>query len=144
MASPLEAVLLLADAAQVDPGGKLHILGCGWSATSSPTSPHAVVALIKVPWDRANQPLPLSLTLLDEDGDAVRLPGSVVEQGLVLESTVEVGRPAGLAPGTPLHVPFAVNVPSLPLPPGRYEWRLRVADGTFAAPFQAVRPPSSP
>ena len=49
----IEAQLLLCDAAVADQAGKLHMLGAGWSVTSSPTSPQAVAVLLKIPWDRA-------------------------------------------------------------------------------------------
>ena len=39
----------------------------------------------------------------------------------------EVGRPAGIKPGTPLELPLAVNSGPLALEPGgRYEWRLTI------------------
>lgn len=138
MASPLQVQLVLCDAAQAEPSGKVHMLGAGWSTTRSPTS-HAVAVLIKVPWDRANQRLPLTLVLLDADGAPVRLEtpdGSVttVEQ----RGEIEVGRPPGLAAGSMLDAAFALNVPSLPLAPGRYEWRLEVAEHTQAAPFTVI------
>lgn len=104
--------------------------------TSSPTGPQAVVALIKVPWDRTNQEHRLTLRLLDADGAEVLLPGPMSGQPLRFESGVAVGRPPGLAPGTPIDVPFAANLPSLPLAPGRYEWRLQVADEAFSTYFQ--------
>ena len=49
MASPLEVHLILCDAAQAE-SGKVHMLGAGWSITGSPSAPHAVAVLIKVPW----------------------------------------------------------------------------------------------
>jgi hypothetical protein len=135
MASPVEAQLILCDAAQAA-AGKVHMLGAGWSITSSPTAPHAVAVLIKVPWDRANQKLPLRLQLLDADGHPVMLPGSGgTPKPLVTEAAVEVGRPAGLAHGTMLDASFALNVAPLPLAPGRYEWRMTFAGKEFAAPF---------
>lgn len=76
MASPIEAQLILVDAAQVDgSGGKVHILGAGWSITGCPTAPQAVVGIVKVPWDRTNTPLALKLQLQSEDGQPVVLPG---------------------------------------------------------------------
>jgi hypothetical protein len=43
----------------------------------------------------------------------------------------EVGRPAGLAPGTPIDLTLAMNIGPLPIPPGgRYEWRLTIDDET--------------
>ncbi len=50
--------LILCDAAQTDAAtGKIHMLGAGWTITSSPTAPHAVALMIQVPWDRTNQKL---------------------------------------------------------------------------------------
>lgn len=135
MASPIEATLLLCDAAQADPFGKLHALGIGWSITSSPTAPAAVAVLLKIPWDRANEPLPFELTLVDEDGAHVAV-GDVHPFGM-LGQHIEVGRPPGLAHGSAIDVAFQMALPPLPIPPGRYQWRLDISDQTFTVAFQA-------
>lgn len=143
MASPIEAQLILADAAQVDgSGGKVHILGAGWSITGFPTAPQAVVGIIKVPWDRTNTPLALKLQLQSEDGQPVVLlgPSGDLDQRIEFEAQLEVGRPPGLKPGTPIDSSFAVNVPSMQLSAGRYTWMLEVADQPFTASF-TVRAP---
>jgi hypothetical protein len=130
----IEVQILLCDAAVADPSGKLHMLGAGWGITSSPTAPHAVAVLVKVPWDRTNQRIPLNLDLLDSDGH----PAIVGDDGRATahsEAVIEVGRPPGIPPGTPIDASFALNVPSLPLQPGRYEYRLRIADQDFHASF---------
>lgn len=132
MASPIEATLILCDAAIADPFGKLNMLGAGWSVTSSPTALSAVAIMIKVPWDRANQKMPLSLTLIDADGSPVQLPDNPTE----ITHTFEVGRPPGIDQGSSIDASFAVPVPPLPLPPGRYQWRLLIADEHFAVGFQ--------
>jgi len=41
-------------------------------------------------------------------------------------SPSEVGRPAGIKPGTALDFPVAINSGPLPLEPGLYEWRLSI------------------
>lgn len=135
MASPLEVQLILCDAAQADPtSGKVHMLGAGWSITRAPFQ-HAVVALVKVPWDRTNRPHDLTLDLTDSDGNQrVALPDGE-KVSLHAEGKVEVGRPAGLAAGSLLDASFALNVPLLNLPPGRYEWRLKVAEFERVASF---------
>jgi hypothetical protein len=138
MASPLQVQLILCDAAQAEASGKIHMLGAGWSTTSSPTM-HAVAVLIKVPWDRANQQLSLKLSLLDSDGHPVQLETSDGMANIENLGVIEVGRPAGVAPGSMLDAAFALTIPPLPLKPGRYEWRLQLADHTEAAPF-TVRP----
>jgi hypothetical protein len=136
MASSVDAILLLCDAAVPDPTGKVHMLGAGWSQTGSPTAPQAVVALLKVPWDRANQALAITLSLLDSDGRRVALPTPQGDQMIGTEGQVEVGRPPGVAHGSPLDSAFVLNVPPMPLRPGRYEWRLSVAETEVATAFQ--------
>jgi hypothetical protein len=44
----MNAIILLADAAQAA-GGKLYILGGGWSITSTPTPPAALAIKIDIP-----------------------------------------------------------------------------------------------
>lgn len=137
MASPLSAVLILCDAAVTDPLGKVHMLGAGWSRTGSPTAPAAVVALIRVPWDRANQRLRLELALHDSDGAVVCVPTpDGGQQALSTRGDIEVGRPPGMAAGSPLDHPFVMSLPPLPLKAGRYEWRLDLAEQTFHTDFQ--------
>jgi hypothetical protein len=128
MASPLEAHLILCDAAVADPGtGKVHMLGAGWSVIGSPLPPHAIAALIKVPWDRANTQLPLKLQLFGPDGP-LQVEGPEGPVAIASEGAIEVGRPPGIAPGSLLDASFVLNVGPLPLPPGRYEWRLTLAE----------------
>lgn len=137
MAAPIEAQLILCDAAQADGGtGKVHMLGAGWSVTSSPTGPHAIVVLMKIPWDRANQKIPLRLDLLTQDGSAVQLATPNGQSAVsVPERVVEVGRPPGVAYGSVLDASFALNVGGMPLEPGRYCWRLELAELTISAVF---------
>jgi hypothetical protein len=120
MASPLEVQIILCDAAQADPSGKVHMLGAGWSMTSSPTT-HAVALLIGIPWDRANQRLPMKLSLLDSDGQPVEFETPQGPARIENVASIEVGRPPGVAPGSTLSAGFALNVPPIPLKPGRYE-----------------------
>jgi hypothetical protein len=134
----IEAQLLLCDAAVADQGGKLHMLGAGWSITGSPTSPQAVAVLLKIPWDRANERLALVLRLVDDDGRPVAIATSEGPQELTMGGDIEAGRPPGVTPGSQLDAALAFSVPSLPLPPGRYQWRLDVADDTFTSSFQVV------
>ena len=134
----IEAQLLLCDAAVADPGGKLHMLGAGWSITSSPTSPQAVAVMLKIPWDRANERLALMLRLLDDDGRPVAVATSEGTQELTMGGDIETGRPPGVTPGSQLDAGLVFNVPSLPLPPGRYQWRLDVAGDTFTSSFQVA------
>jgi hypothetical protein len=68
---------------------------------------------------------------------------------MLIQADLEVGRPTGLTPGTPLDTPFAISIGPLPLKPGRYEWRCTVVDAnvsqscafTFREPPYTVRIP---
>jgi len=139
--------IFLADAAQVDANGKVHLLGGGWSLQNA-NSAMAVVALFEVPWSETNERHDLMLELVDGDGRRVSLPGPAGPQEFVIEAQLEVGRPAGIPPGTPVTgTPLAINVAALPLAPGRYEWRLSI-DGTseenWRRSFTRLAPPVQP
>ena len=121
----MRLTLLLADAAQVA-DGKLYILGGGWSVLNGP-APMAVAMKVEVPWDQANLPHEWRLELLDQDGHPVVLGDPGVDKPPVhVGATIEVGRPAGLPPGTSLDVPLAVSVGVLALRPGGYVWRVTI------------------
>lgn len=122
--------MLLADYAQAA-DGKLNVIGGGWSVTGPGPAAFAIALDIKVPWDQTNVQHTLRLELVDADGRPVLVAAPEAEQAIFVESTFEVGRPAGLKPGTPIDVPIALNFPPLPLPPGgRYEWRLTIDGAT--------------
>ncbi|HEX7661865.1 MAG TPA: hypothetical protein VF444_20550 [Pseudonocardiaceae bacterium] len=138
MEDQIEAHIILCDAAQADPTGKIHMLGAGWSITTSPTSPQAVAVMLKVPWDRTNEKIHVTLRLLDGDGHPVVLATAQGDQVVRVESDVEVGRPPGVAAGSHLPASFAVNIAPMPLPPGRYMWQLQAGDTIRDEVFQVV------
>jgi len=124
--------MMLADSAQAV-GGKLYILGGGWSQTGPMPSPSAVAMKFDVPWDQANHRFRVLLELLTADGDPVMIPGPEGEQPLRVEGQLETGRPPGLKQGSPLDAVMALNFGPVPLQPdSRYEWRLTV-DGQHEA-----------
>ena len=142
----MRATVLLADSAQSDPTGKVHALGLGWSTTVSPTPAAAIVVFIKVPWSETNQRHQFTLELVDADGRGFAPPGPDGQPGapVAIVDSFEVGRPAGLPPGTDIDHHFTVNLDrGLPLQPGAsYEWRLTV-DGEHHEDWSArfsVRP----
>jgi hypothetical protein len=86
----------------------------------------------------------MRLELLDADGQPVEVESEGGEadgsEPIVFFDDVpfEVGRPAGLKPGTPLDFPVAINSGPLLLDAGRYEWRLTIdgeADDDWRLPF---------
>jgi hypothetical protein len=117
----MKITMLLADAAQVA-DGKLYILGGGWSMTGPMEVPSAIAIKIEVPWDQANRQHHFDLELFDSDGQTVKMGTEAVR----IQGQFETGRPAGLAPGTPLDVPLAISIGPLALAPGRYVWRCSV------------------
>jgi hypothetical protein len=86
--------LILADAAQIT-GGKLFLLGGGWDVltVSRPfpvTQRCAVATSFRVPWNETNTRRGIEIRVVTEDGvELVKVDGQV-----------EVGRPAGIPPGS--------------------------------------------
>ena len=119
--------MLLADSAQ-ELGGKLYILGGGWSVTGPDPTPSALAIKFDVPWDRTNHRLSVLIELVSADGEPVLVPQpDGTEQPLRIEGQLEVGRPPGLKPGSPIDAAMALNFGPLPLEPDtRYEWRLSI------------------
>ena len=139
----MRVTLILCDAAQAV-AGKLYILGGGWSVIGPDPSPMAIAVKIEVPWDQTNSKHNLRLELVDSDGQGFTPPGE--ENPLFVDGSFEVGRPAGVKPGTPIDIPFAVNLGPLPLEPDtRYVWQLSIdgkTDDDWRAGFttRAARP----
>lgn len=126
--------MLLCDAAE-ESGGKLYILGGGWSVINLPDTPVniAVAVLIAVPWNQANEQHDIALKLVDDDGGQVEVEG----QSVGAEGQFELGRPPGLKPGTDLNIPLAFRFNGISLPRGGYRFELSI-DGTQVeiAPFR--------
>lgn len=140
----MKAVLLLADFAQVA-DGKLNIIGAGWSILGPMPVPTAIAAKLEIPWDQTNIKHNVVLELNDEDGHPVTFPGPTGPQPVRVEVGVEVGRPPGVRPGTPIDAPIAVNIGPLPLPPDRrFTWKLSIDGETHAdwqVSFSTLAPP---
>jgi hypothetical protein len=140
----VKATLILCDYAVVSEG-KLYISGGGWSMVGPGPSPAAIGILIAVPWDRANHPIKMVLRLEDSDGQPVTQSGPLGDEPVQVAGELEIGRPPGLKPGTPLNLPLAINfgagIPGL-VPGRRYAWRLHLDDESredWDLPFD-VRP----
>ena len=135
----MRVTMLLCDHAQVA-DGKLFISGGGWTVTTAGGAPMGVAVLIEVPWDRTNRDITFSLELRDGDGNAVlaQQPGGGPAP-ISLAGDFQVGRPPGIAPGSSLAVPLAVNLPPPPLEPNkRYMWVLEldgVTSTDWSLPF---------
>jgi hypothetical protein len=135
------ATLLLADSAQVA-DGKLYLLGAGWDrVVASPmTSPSAVAVIVEVPSDRSEAHLGWALQLVDEDGHPVQAPGTDAPLADIRGGLTIMPEADGV-PGMSWPAPLAVNMPPLPLTPGRYAWRFDINDVPVAQRAFTVHPP---
>ena len=119
--------MLLCDAAQ-EVGGKLYILGGGWSIKGPDPAPMALAIKIDVPWNEANERHEFVLTLESGDGGVIAFAGPDGSQPVRIEGNFEVGRPAGTPAGSDIDAALAVNIGPLPLAPGLYSWQLAIGD----------------
>ena len=124
----MRTTLLLCDYAQ-EVGGKLYILGGGWSMYRGSPVTMGLAVKIAVPWDEANITHDFSAKLVTEDGGHPVLPraeGGAAPTPLEFQGRFETGRPPGIPPGSDLDAPFVVNIAGLPLAVGRYEWQVLI------------------
>lgn len=131
----MDVTLLLCDSAD-EIGGKLYVLGGGWSIGPANVPLNMALAiLLIIPWDQANRQFKVQAQLMTDDGEHVEVGG----QQVVNEGLLEVGRPPGTKPGSGLNTPIVLKVNGLVLEPGGYRWELMV-DGTqmATAPFRAI------
>lgn len=133
--------MLLADWAE-EINGKLYVQGAGWTraGTATPIS-MALAVLVSVPWDQANRPHKIHAALMTDDGEVVMQPPGEAEPKMPveLEGQLEVGRPPGSRPGTPLNAPLGIRFQGVVLQPGAYSWHFEVDGQELAAiPFEVV------
>jgi hypothetical protein len=149
--SQMKVTMMLADHAEAI-NGKLYIMGGGWSLTGPHPCQSALAIKIEVPWNDTNHRHELKVELLDGDFHPVMVPTPAGNSPLVINASFEVGRPAGILVGSPLDVPFAVNIAPIQIEPGRrYVWKLTI-DGksddswqvTFATRATGQIPPLRP
>jgi hypothetical protein len=116
--------LIVADGAQAV-GGKLYVMGGGWSHLwlpafpGRPPIPFAVALALRVPWNRTNQRFVFALDLKDADGQRVGDEPPVTGE-------MEQGRPPGLTPGSDQRVVLAFPIGSVFPKPGRYRFEVLV------------------
>lgn len=124
----MKVTLLLADSVQAV-GGKLYILGGGWS-NITPGAPFAIAGKIEVPWNEGANEHTMRLELVDADGHPFAIQQESVDEPepLWFEQRFCTGIPPRIVAGTPLDHVFEINLgPGLPLAPGtRYQWRLTI------------------
>jgi len=120
----MEVRALLSDYAEAI-NGKLYVHGGGWNMlVASQAANVAVAMLVIVPWDRGDARHRVDVRLLDHDGGAVRME----DREVAMSTDFELGRPAGVKPGTPLNAPFAYRFQGMRLDPGGYVFRISLND----------------
>lgn len=104
-------------------------MGAGWSAVATVQPFNVAVAIrLSIPWGATNQPHHLILCLETEDGKPV-IADQMPDEQIRVEGDFEVGRPAGMKPGTPVVNCLAFQFGSLDLGDGGYAFVFKV-DGT--------------
>lgn len=120
----MRATMLLCDAAQ-EVGGKLYIIGGGWSVRNVPGPVLMAVAIkVYVGWNEANEERPFVLRLVTQDGQPVDAGKGPVE----VSGSMNIGRPAGVRPGSDLDTAMAIMF-SFELGAGAYRFEFEI-DGT--------------
>lgn len=135
----MDVTLVLCDAAQ-EAGGKLFVMGGGWTHAAAADRPLnlALGLVVAVPWDRTNERHTIHAALLTDDAEPVSVGDITVESRV----EIELGRPPGLKRGTTLNAVIAMQFNGLVLPEGGYVWEVRIGpDEKARAPFWIVAPP---
>jgi len=133
------ASIILADFAETDASGKVHMLGAGWSITGPNTGPQAVAGFIQVPAAQSGSLIQFVLRLTDRSGEVVEAPGPAGMQRMEVTGQVEMRAPEGWDGATDLNAAFAMNV-VVPLPQGQpYTWSLEVDGKDLASTTFYVR-----
>lgn len=128
--------LILSDYAE-EHGGKLYIMGAGWSRIQAgiPTA-MGLGIIIMIDWDEIHTALKIRARLLTSSGEPVLDSSS---QPLAIEGTIEAGPKPGTEKGAPLNASVAVRIVTMPLSPGRYMWELSGEPGVLdQVEFEAI------
>jgi hypothetical protein len=126
----MNATVLLCDFAE-EVGGKLYIMGGGWSRLKRPGVPTTMCLAVKltIPWKEAEAIHKLKAELVTDGDETVTIGDAPVRVVGELSSSRE---PTDVDRSIPADVNLALRFDGLALDPGRYEWRLEVDDQVLA------------
>jgi len=136
----IQATMLLCDAAE-SIGGKLFILGGGWSHLHD-RQPKAMALAVKldVPDGLSESRLPVEARFVTEAGEPV---GDQQDKAISFKGEIALARRPGQAQeGRPLSTVFALNVHfhGVELEPDAYAWELRINEDLVArATFRVTK-----
>lgn len=122
-ASDIDVTLLLCDSAQ-SIGGKLYVMGGGWTHATLPGPPISMALAVRflIPWGLADQRFQIGVVLRHADGRPVDLG----EGEVGAQTELGVTQPLLGDPDEPISAVLALQAGSLPLSAGRYAWVLEI------------------
>lgn len=130
---------LIADYADLA-AGKLYLMGGGWdtiTVADVPATMRIAVAIgVRFGWEETNRPTAVTITIEDDDGAAL----------VTMQGQVNVGRPAGLPPGSTQLAQMAANAALTIAKPGGFRVRIQAGEGgpERALPFRVNRRAAAP
>jgi hypothetical protein len=131
----MKATMLLCDFAE-EVGGKLYIMGGGWSRLKRPRVPTTMCLAVNlsISWGEVEAVHKLKAELVTSDNETVTLDGSAVRVVGNLQQERDSASTASRA--IPTESNFVLRFDGLVLDPGVYSWTLEVDDNLMASvPF---------
>jgi hypothetical protein len=128
----MKATMLLCDFAE-EVGGKLYIMGGGWSRLKRPRVPTTMCLAVNlsISWEEVAAVHKLKAELVTSDNETVTLDGSAVR---VVGTLHQEGAPASTTSRfIPIESNFVLRFDGLVLDPGLYSWTLEVDDNLMAS-----------
>ena len=132
--------LVLADASESH-GGKVSLLGGGWSLTTAGSTPTSLAAFFEFSGDEEGADHTFSFALTHDDGSPVVLKTATGESSpLIIAGQFTIGPHSSDVPaGAPYTAAAQISMGPLPLEPGHiYRWQLTLdgrAEPEWAARF---------
>lgn len=150
VANDAQVAVLIADYAAIDAAGKVNAIGVGFqfaglNVETGTTSPQTVIVLIDVPPKHYSEEFAVSLSLVDQVGDVVNVPGPTGEATPLRIAQVHTANvpqvPNAYIPKDllPSRIQIVVNFAGgLPLAAGQlYAWQVDI-DGSAEPHWRAV------
>ncbi|MFD3704511.1 DUF6941 family protein [Nocardia sp. NPDC058658] len=123
--------ILLADAAQDAPNGKVSALGAGWTRITEPIRGFVILGFAELERREVDQPHKIVITLCDAVGEP--FTGDLGEEVIRVEVGVDGEHPDDLTEHESVRVQFAVQIPpGMPTPPGGYEFQAVSDDDPYS------------
>jgi hypothetical protein len=138
--------LLLANHVEVQ-NGLMYVSGGGWAnlfrgpldpEEPPPINHFGIAASLAIPWDETNQAHNLVIRVVRENGQE---DGQDVAR---IEGGIEVGRPAGVDPGTVQRIAVGFSIDAQFPEEGRYQVVAQVGQDTRSVDFRVFNEPKPP